>query len=279
LTAVGTVPQRRVNLHVDPTNEVNQRLMQGERELQVSNGDRAVAATLAGFLSTRPDAQPVSMDLYGYVGQGLGFALVDKMHLRLIGYANDSVGEAMSGGICVVKQPAEIDAVARATASVVGNAACYGATGGKLFVEGRAGQRLGVRNSGAIMVTEGAGKYAFEYMTGGIGVVLGPVGAVVGSGMTGGVVWLYDAEGQRVIDERLHKESVRSGAATGEDLVELKQLIEEHFRETQSPRARSILDDWEQAQLRFVKVVPAGAEAPAQPVMAAADGLVQISKA
>src|SRR5207245_587896 len=112
-----------------------------------------------------------------------------------------------------------------------------------------------VRNSGAIMVTEGAGKYAFEYMTGGAGVVLGPVGAVVGSGMTGGVVWLYDADGQR-----LHKESVRAVIATPEDLAGLRALIEQHVEETGSPRARMILADWDQAKLRFVKVIPAGAE-------------------
>jgi glutamate synthase (ferredoxin) len=262
LTAVGAVPPRRASLHVDPTNEANQRLMSGERSFDISNGDRAVGATLAGAMSVRP-SEPVSIALKGYVGQGLGFALVDGMHLQLTGYANDSVGEAMSGGVVVVRQPEAVGGEARATASVIGNAACYGATGGKLFVEGRAGQRLGVRNSGAIMVTEGAGKYAFEYMTGGIGVVLGPVGAVVGSGMTGGTVWLCDgddaARSEAVID-RLHKESVRAVIATPEDLFALRALIEEHEKETGSPRARALLADWDQAKLRFVKVIPAVAE-------------------
>src|SRR4029079_47110 len=119
--------------------------------------------------------------------------------------------------------------------SAIGNAALYGATGGKLFVAGAAGQRLGVRNSGATLVTEGAGKYAFEYMTGGIGVVLGPVGAVIGSGMTGGLVWIYDENGQLgapgAVEERLHKESVRSAVPTAADLLQLRALVEEHAKQ------------------------------------------------
>ncbi len=280
LTAVGVPtedkPIRSPHLLVDPTSDVNQRLLDGARQLQVTNGDRAVGATLAGWMSTRPDAPPVEISLTGYAGQGLGFALVDGMRLSLSGYANDSVGEAMAGGVVAVRQPATVAPEARATASVVGNAACYGATGGKLFVEGRAGQRLGVRNSGATMVTEGAGKYAFEYMTGGVGVVLGPVGAVIGSGMTGGVVWLHDDDASRGVIERLHKESVRTAIATLEDLAALKTLVEEHLAQTGSPRAAAILADWEQARLRFVKVIPAVADAPAPAIEDAA--LVQISR-
>jgi glutamate synthase domain-containing protein 3 len=227
---------------------------------------------------------PVSLVLEGYAGQGLGFALTDGIHLQLTGYANDSVGEAMSGGTIVVRQFAAVSEEARATASVIGNAACYGATGGRLFVEGRAGQRLGVRNSGAVMVTEGAGKYAFEYMTGGVGVVLGPVGAVIGSGMTGGVVWIYDPAGQRdeagSVEERLHKESVRSAVPEAADLEALRALVEAHAAETSSPRARALLEGWAEAQTRFVKVVPIGA---AQPVAAPVEGvrdpsLVQLSR-
>jgi glutamate synthase domain-containing protein 3 len=237
-------------------------------------------------MSTRPlnsGAQPVAIALKGYVGQGLGFGLVDGIHLELTGYANDSVGEAMSGGVISVRQPPEVSGEARATASVIGNAACYGATGGKLFVEGRAGQRLGVRNSGAIMVTEGAGKYAFEYMTGGVGVVLGPVGAVIGSGMTGGVVWIYDAEGQtgvpgapQEVGERLHKESVVPMVPSAEELADLRALVEEHLAQTGSPRAQAILADWDSAKLRFVRVVPAGAEVQTVVSTAAVGKLVDL---
>ncbi|HEY7954756.1 MAG TPA: hypothetical protein VII38_05650, partial [Polyangia bacterium] len=106
------------------------------------------------------------------------------------------------------------------------------------------------------------GKYAFEYMTGGVGVVLGPVGAVLGSGMTGGVVWVL-AEERRSVEDRLHKESVQIAAASPEELASLRELVQAHLNETQSPRARALLADWDAAARRFVKVVPAAQAAPA----------------
>jgi glutamate synthase domain-containing protein 2/glutamate synthase domain-containing protein 3 len=272
--------ERREKLPIDPTSTANARIAEavraGARELalEVTTADRAVGATLAGWLASRPAGAPesVAVALAGYAGQALGFALTDGMRLELEGYANDSVAEAMSGGTLIVRQPARVGFEARATASVIGNAACYGATGGKLFVEGRAGQRLGVRNSGATMVTEGAGKYAFEYMTGGVGVVLGPVGSVVGSGMTGGVVYLYDERGGA--EGQLHRESVRVEPAGPADLDELRALVAEHAAATSSPRARALLADWEAAARRFLKVVPAPEPATTQP--APDPSLVQI---
>ena len=273
---------RRDRLPIDPTSAANAKICAvvqagaAEVSLDVTTSDRAVGATIAGWLATRPAGAPasVSIALRGYAGQALGFALTDGMRLELEGWANDSVAEAMCGGTCVVRQPAAVGAEARASASVIGNAACYGATGGRLFVEGRAGQRLGVRNSGAVMVTEGAGKYAFEYMTGGAGVVLGPVGAVIGSGMTGGVVWIYDPSG--AVEDKLHRESVKSDAPTIEDLASLRALVEAHFAETRSPRAKSILDGWAAESRCFVKIIPSPtAEAAAQPAPDAA--LIQLS--
>ncbi len=166
----------------------------------------------------------------------------------------------MSGGTIVVRQPAATPAEVRASASVIGNAACYGAVGGRLFVEGKAGQRLGVRNSGALMVCEGAGKYAFEYMTGGSAVVLGPIGPVVGSGMTGGVIWIHDEPS--TIESRLHKESVRIVPAQDGELGELRALVQAHYDLTGSARARGLLADWDAAAPRFVKVVPIAAQVP-----------------
>jgi glutamate synthase (ferredoxin) len=272
-------PRRALHthLHVDPTSDANAKLLaavaSGAREiaLDVTTADRAVGATLAGVRSLA-GGDAVRIALRGYAGQALGFALTDGMQLELEGFANDSVGEAMSGGTIVVRLPAAMAADARANASAVGNAVCFGATGGTLFVEGRAGQRLGVRNSGATMVTEGAGKYAFEYMTGGVGVVLGPVGAVVGSGMTGGVVWIYDQDAAA----RLHRESVRTADASEADFAALRALVEAHAAATGSPRARAILDDWPAAQHRFVKIVPAPSGDAQQPV-SPPDALVQLT--
>ena len=219
-----------------------------EVNLDLATCDRAVGATVAGLLCRQPTAKEVRIRARGFGGQAFGFALVAGMELALEGYANDSVAAAMSGGVLSVRPPAHsIDAAP----SLVGNAAGYGATAGKLFVAGRSGQRLGVRNSGAVIVTEGAGKYAFEYMTGGTGVVLGEIGAVVGSGMTGGVLWLRGET-----RSRLHSASVAIDPASSEDLLGLRLLIEEHQRRTGSTLAAELLRDWEAAQSRFVKVVP-----------------------
>jgi glutamate synthase domain-containing protein 2/glutamate synthase domain-containing protein 1/glutamate synthase domain-containing protein 3 len=261
---------------VDQTSVVNARICEAVRDgrselaFDITTGDRAVGATLSGWLSLQPGSpRQITLGLRGYAGQALGFALTDGVRLELDGYANDYVGEAMSGGTIVVRQPAATPLEVRASASVIGNAACYGAVGGRLFVEGKAGQRLGVRNSGATMVCEGAGKYAFEYMTGGVAVVLGPIGPVVGSGMTGGVVWLHDGQ-----ESRLHKESVRIVPAGDEELSELRTLVQAHFDLTGSARARSLLAHWDVAAHRFVKVVPAASE----PVTTPAPDLVQISQ-
>jgi glutamate synthase domain-containing protein 3 len=159
----------------------------------------------------------------------------------------------------VVRPPSE-NAPRSAPCSAIGNAAAYGATGGKLFVAGSAGQRLGVRNSGATLVTEGAGKYAFEYMTGGVGVILGPVGPVLGSGMTGGEVYVY-AEDPAATVARLHAESVAASSPTSGELTELRAILEEHAARTGSRRATLLLGDWTSASRRFLKVAPVAAAA------------------
>jgi len=276
-------------LNVDPTSVLNARVIAevrshvagaGAADIQpsgpieirfpINNMDRAVGATLAyrmvlGELVPRSgDGSPreVRLTLEGFAGQALGFNMVDGMHVTLEGFANDSVGEAMSGGKLVVRQPRVVQK--RSDNSSIGNAACYGATGGVLFVEGRAGQRLGVRNSGAVMVTEGAGKYAFEYMTGGIGVVLGPVNPVLGSGMTGGVVWLLDEDG--LAAERLHKD-VKVAEASADDLTALRALLDDYLVETGSERAKRLLGDWADAHKKMLKVIPSESGIISQPVV------------
>ncbi|HVY44568.1 MAG TPA: glutamate synthase-related protein, partial [Minicystis sp.] len=251
-------PQRR--LAVDPTSPLNARLVDdaraGRRDVayDVTSGDRAVGATLAGAIAlgvVRVDGE-IAVRLTGYAGQALGFALTDGMRVELDGFANDAPCEAMGGGVLVVRPPRALAPEARGAQSVVGNAACYGATGGALFVEGRAGQRVGVRNSGATIVVEGAGKYAFEYMTGGVGVVLGPVGPVVCSGMTGGVVYLLDDGDVR---ERVHADA-RALPLEDADDARLREIVARHHAETGSRRAEELLASWSKS--RFVKVVPKG---------------------
>ncbi len=250
-------PKRR--LRVDPTNPLNARILEEARResvlaYEVTNGDRAIGATLAGAIALgEVQAIPRTLKLSGYAGQALGFAMTDGMRVELSGFANDTVGEAMGGGTLVVRPPEGAGEANPGTLSLIGNAVCYGATGGKLFARGRAGQRVGVRNSGATIVVEGAGKYAFEYMTGGTGVVLGSVGPVVGSGMTGGAVYLLETGGTAGL---LHSD-VRSVPIDAESDASLRAIVEEHARETGSSRAAELLRAWGTPAARFVKVVPA----------------------
>jgi glutamate synthase domain-containing protein 2/glutamate synthase domain-containing protein 1/glutamate synthase domain-containing protein 3 len=255
----GTWRGRPRRLRPDPTSPLNARLCADAAagaplDYAIQNGDRAFGATLAGMIALGAVAVPeggFTIRARGYAGQALGFALNAGMRMELTGFANDALGEAMGGGVIVVRPPREAKAEDRGALSVCGNAACYGATGGKLFVEGRAGQRVGVRNSGAVIVVEGAGKYAFEYMTGGVGVVLGSVGPVVASGLTGGVLYLLDEDGAaQKVHEDAHVEPLGEG-----DLATLRAIVEEHHRETGSARAEAVLARWGEAPRRFVKVV------------------------
>ncbi len=230
----------------------------------LSNTDRAVGATLAGAIALGELKGPFELALEGYAGQALGFACLDGLSITLDGIANDSLAEAMGGGQIAVRAPLE------GSHSLCGNAAAYGATGGALFVAGRAGQRLGVRNSGATIVAEGAGKYAFEYMTGGVGVVLGPVGSVVASGMTGGVLYLLE---QPHLGEKIHPDA-RGSALDPEDEARLRSLLERHAAATGSRIAKDLLAAGPLAP-RFVKILPAAAALPKPaplPIAAASAG-------
>ncbi len=203
----------------------------------VTTADRSLGARLSGAIARGEIrlSRPGRIDLTGCAGQGLGFALVAGLSLRLVGFANDTVGEVMSGGRIAVLSPCPRDP----GRSLVGNAAAYGATGGELFVAGRAGQRFGVRNSAAALVCEGAGKYAFEYMTGGVGAVLGPVSSVVASGMTGGEIFLLD-DGR--LDDKLHVDA--RWAPFDEPAIErLRGLLAAHLEATGSAVAGELLRD------------------------------------
>jgi glutamate synthase domain-containing protein 2/glutamate synthase domain-containing protein 1/glutamate synthase domain-containing protein 3 len=216
----------------------------------ICTADRSLGARFAGALAEGSlRAGVLRLSFYGMAGQGFGFALTDPLELRLRGYANDTVGEVMHGGSIVIVPPANRDS----GKSLVGNAAAYGATGGALFVAGRAGQRFGVRNSGAHLICEGTGKYAFEYMTGGVGAVLGPVGRVVGSGMTGGELFLLD-DGQ--IASRLHADArIVPWDADAEHRARL--LLERHHAATGSAIAAELLSDPAAISARMRRVVSA----------------------
>ena len=175
------------------------------------------------------------------------------MTLNVHGDANDYFGKGLSGGIVSVCPPAA--ATYKFDENViVGNVAFFGATGGRGFVNGLAGQRFGVRNSGATVVVEGVGNHGCEYMTGGLALILGEVGQNFAAGMTGGVAYVYDELG--TLERRLNPGSVALRQPSEEELAQIRSLIEEHVRYTQSPRGIKLLYRFEALKRHFVKVIP-----------------------
>jgi len=189
----------------------------------------------------------------GNAGQSFGAFLDRDVELTLEGQAQDYVGKGMGGGVIAIK-PFANDAAAEPV--LAGNTIAYGATGGRLFIAGRVGERFCVRNSGAVAVVEGAGDHFCEYMTGGVAVALGPVGWNAGAGMTGGTAYAVEWR-------QLNVDSVVAREVPGEDAHELRALIEEHHRRTGSKVAAEMLAGWEEALRRFRQIVPVAATTPA----------------
>ena len=189
----------------------------------------------------------------GSAGQSFGAFLDRDVELTLEGQAQDYVGKGMGGGVIAIK-PFANDAAAEPV--LAGNTIAYGATGGRLFIAGRVGERFCVRNSGAVAVVEGAGDHFCEYMTGGVAVALGPVGWNAGAGMTGGTAYAVEWR-------QLNVDSVVAREVPGEDAHELRALIEEHHRRTGSKVAAEMLSGWEEALHRFRQIVPVAATTPA----------------
>jgi glutamate synthase (ferredoxin) len=186
----------------------------------------------------------------GEAGQSFGAFLADGIELNLMGEANDYVAKSMGGGRVTVRPPAN-DA---GDPYLVGNTVLYGATGGQLFVAGRAGERFAVRNSGAVAVIEGAGDHACEYMTAGAVVILGPVGRNMGAGMSGGEAYVYDPSDD--LDASLNTQLVAPYEPTPGQLESLKRVIHRHCEATGSTVADAILASWEETQHHFKRVAP-----------------------
>jgi glutamate synthase (NADPH/NADH) large chain len=225
-------------------------------EMAVGNVDRTVGALVSGEIARRFGAQGLPENslhavLTGSAGQSFGAFLSPGVTLELIGDANDYLGKGLSGGRIIVRQPegAPRDPAANI---IVGNTCLYGATGGEAFLNGVAGERFAVRNSGAVAVVEGTGDHGCEYMTGGLVVVLGAVGRNFAAGMSGGIAYVYDP------DQRLAGLCNRAGVELDpvDDAEALRALIERHCDLTGSARAAQILADWGASLARFVMVMP-----------------------
>ena len=226
---------------------------------EIQNTDRTVGGRLSVRVArTHEDAglPPGSVDLRfsGSAGQSFGAWLVGGVSLTLEGEANDYVAKGMHGGQIVVHPPDDAG-FSPGESALVGNTVLYGATGGSLFISGRAGERFGVRNSGAVAVVEGCGDHGCEYMTSGLVVVLGRVGRNFGAGMSGGVAYVLDADGTFL--NRLNRELVRSDPVSDPQEIEtLRALIDRHRELTGSARAAQLLKSWPDQLPRFWKVAP-----------------------
>ncbi|MGF1503043.1 MAG: glutamate synthase large subunit [Paracoccaceae bacterium] len=196
----------------------------------------------------------LTVRLEGSAGQSLGAFAAPGLKIQVFGDANDYVGKGLSGGVIAVRPPLASPLQPEAN-TIIGNTVLYGATGGKLFAAGQAGERFCVRNSGATVVVEGCGSNGCEYMTGGMAVILGSVGDNFGAGMTGGMAFVRDPE--ESFERRVNPETLlfqRIASRFWEEL--LLGLIREHVRETESPLGRAILRDWDRELPRFWQVCP-----------------------
>ncbi|MBC9732050.1 glutamate synthase large subunit [Nocardioides sp. zg-578] len=224
-------------------------------QVEIRNVNRTVGTILGHEVTKRyggaglPDGT-IDLTFTGSAGQSFGAFVPNGMTLRLEGDANDYVGKGLSGGRIVVRP--DRSAPFRSEEQIIaGNTIGYGATSGRIFLRGGVGERFCVRNSGAWAVTEGVGDHACEYMTGGRVVVLGKTGRNFAAGMSGGVAWVLDLK-----PERVNTELVELGPVTGDEAVELEQLVREHHEETGSEVAAALLADWPAALARFTEIMP-----------------------
>ena len=225
---------------------------------RVKNTNRSVGTKVSGEIGYQYGKEglpegTLTLNLEGSAGQSFGTFLASGLRLILTGEANDYVGKGMSGGEIVVRPPVVAKFAAHEN-SIIGNTCLYGATGGVLLANGRAGERFGVRNSGGVAVVEGVGDHGCEYMTGGTVVVLGPTGKNFGAGMTGGSAYVLDLEER--FSEQFNPGLVVIDRLTDEDKVVLQQLIYRHLEATESQRAKEILGDWPRFAGHFWKVKP-----------------------
>jgi glutamate synthase (NADPH/NADH) large chain len=256
-------------------------LEKGERVSFISpvrNVNRTVGTMLSGEVAQRyghaglPD-DTIHIQLQGTAGQSAAAFLAAGITIDLVGEGNDYVGKGLSGGRIIVRPNTEFRGWA-VDNIIVGNTVLYGAISGEAFFNGVAGERFAVRNSGATAVVEGCGDHGCEYMTGGTVVVLGETGRNFAAGMSGGVAYVYDPEGdfekrcnltmvslERVVstkeqgDESAWHSQSRESERESDEAI-LKRLVQRHFKHTGSTRARNLLDDWAVGRSKFVKVFP-----------------------
>ena len=228
-------------------------------ESKINNRDRAFGAILSNEISKIYGAQglpenTLKINFTGSAGQSFGAFATKGLTLVVNGNTNDYLAKGLSGAKISVKVPEESTIVPEENI-IIGNVALYGATSGEVYINGKAGERFCVRNSGAHAVVEGIGDHGCEYMTGGRAVILGEVGRNFGAGMSGGIAYVYDYKG--TFDKKCNKEGLNlEPVASIEDITELKNLVENHYNATLSPLAQRLLENWQKELPKFIKVLP-----------------------
>ena len=228
-------------------------------DLKINNENRAVGAILSNEISKIYGAQglpdsTLKINFKGSAGQSFGAFATKGLTLNVIGNTNDYLGKGLSGAKISVRVPDESTIVPEENI-IIGNVALYGATSGEVYINGKAGERFCVRNSGAKAVVEGIGDHGCEYMTGGVAVILGDVGRNFGAGMSGGIAYVYDPNQtfkNKCNQEGLNLDPLKEDA----HVLEIKTLIENHYNNTLSPLAQRILEQWETELKHFVRVFP-----------------------
>ncbi|MDQ3676289.1 MAG: glutamate synthase-related protein, partial [Actinomycetota bacterium] len=228
-------------------------------EKEIRNVNRCVGGILSSHIAVQYGeeglpAETICVEFRGSAGQSFGGWLAPGVSFTLHGDTNDYTGKGLSGGTLAIMPPDGVTYAAEENV-IIGNTVLYGATSGKLFARGCAGERFAVRNSGASAVIEGVGDHGCEYMTGGRVVVLGPTGLNFAAGMSGGLAFVLDEDG--TLRGRMNPEMLDQLEELDEgDAIEARSLVSEHLERTASPVARRVLDQWDQLLARFVKVFP-----------------------
>lgn len=235
-SSAGATPQRRSKGLAHRISNATAGL--NSRKFAISNADRSVGAHLSGELVRAGSSSRTRLnyEFHGTAGQSFGAFLIDGVRFQLAGEANDYVGKGLSGGTISISAGAHASLQGDVLA---GNTVLYGATSGELYVAGAAGERFAVRNSGALAVVEGVGDHGCEYMTGGVAVILGPAGRNLGSGMTGGLVYVHTAHFSRHL---CNLNFVQPVACSCEEEAALRQVLTKHLELTGSPRAASLVN-------------------------------------
>jgi glutamate synthase (ferredoxin) len=228
-------------------------------DFPIHNTDRAVGAIISNEISKiyGADGLPdntLKLNFTGSAGQSFGAFATKGLTMVVSGNTNDYLGKGLSGAKLIVKVPFKSTFKPEENI-IIGNVALYGATSGEAYINGKAGERFCVRNSGAKAVVEGIGDHGCEYMTGGVAVILGNVGRNFGAGMSGGIAYVYNKDGS--FEKRCNGESLNLlPVEEDKDIKELRELIENHYNATLSPLAQELLENWEKVLPKFIKVFP-----------------------